>query len=628
MSKSNPKKQLLFIALFLVFNVINAQLDFDNTPLPTRLGNINNWNLIENASDDFNYTFNPTNNNADFGPSGKPAKWNNFYHNSWDGPGATKWQRNHVAVSGGNLNIWASRRFFDAAKTNPYTKTFEFNGTNITRPETISGCITSKTRVKYPVFVEAELKVANSTLATDIWLLSPDDKEEIDIIECYGGTGDDGRNNFFSERVHLSHHVFRRPQNFADYQPSDWNSWYRQNGVSKWGGRVVRIGVYWKAPRILEYYIDGDLVRVLDDDAIASRLPDGTWQYTYPAGTQNGQLIRETTGQEAGFQKMVVSSTSNSFNQNNLNVAKNASNTSVIDPFNYLNNGQQFSREMDIIINVEDQSWQTAANRSPNNTEIQDFDNNLMLVDWIRVYKPVDNSGGDNGGSSDGSFYIENRQTGGRLSSNGTANFSSLQMTSSSTTVDTVKWSAIDAGGGYYYLQNKATGLFFRPVNNTNGSTIQQVPNTYRGAYTQWRRVNSSDDYFYLQNKATGMYFRPQNANIGSELQQRPTTWSGNWTQWQFIDTNTGTLSRTTTNIVENSKKDNIYLYPNPVKLGDQVVIKGTFKEATLSDISGKTILNMMKINKEESILSTSELSAGIYFITLDKTETHKLIVK
>ncbi|GAB1855964.1 hypothetical protein MHTCC0001_07990 [Flavobacteriaceae bacterium MHTCC 0001] len=384
-------KNTLLLLLLGFSLTINAQLDFGGTALPSRLGNANNWTVDTAASDDFNYNFNATSNNADFGPSGQ-NKWNNFFHNGFEGPGATKWVRNHVAVSGGNLNLWASR-------VQGNTKSFEFGGQTISRPETRAGCITSKTRVKYPVFVEARLRIMNSSLATDVWLLSPDDKEEIDIIEAYGGGMSDGRNNFFAERIHLSHHVFIRPPNFKDYQPSDWNSWYRQSGVSQWGGRIVRIGVYWKSPTVLEYYIDGQLVRVLDNDAIASKLRNGTWEYTYPAGVtstgQNGQLERETSGSQQGFQKMVVSSTSSNFNQNNLNTAKNQSNISVIDPFNYLTNGRKFSREMDIIINVEDQSWQAAANRSPNNTEIQNFDNNLMLVDWIRVLKP-NNSGGNN----------------------------------------------------------------------------------------------------------------------------------------------------------------------------------------------------------------------------------------
>ena len=47
---------------------------------------------------------------------------------------------------------------------------------------------------------------------------------------------------------------------------------------------------------------------------------------------------------------------------------------------------------MDIIINVEDQSWQAEANRSATDKELENFENNNLLANWIRVYKPVNAS--------------------------------------------------------------------------------------------------------------------------------------------------------------------------------------------------------------------------------------------
>ncbi|MDO6516636.1 beta-agarase AgaD [Zobellia uliginosa] len=374
---------LLAIFAFLQFFTSHGQYDWDNIPIPANAGAGKTWKLQTAASDDFNYTFNPTNNVVDFGPNGN-MKWYNKYHNlpngqpnNFEGPGPTKWMQNHVAVSGGNLNIWASRV---AGATKSFTGS---NNTTISRPETRAGCITNKTRVIYPVFIEARVKVMNSTLASDIWLLSPDDTQEIDIMECYGGPGNDNRNSYFASKIHLSHHVFIRPPNFKDYQPADLNSWWGKNGVTQWGGKTIRIGVNWVSPTRLEYFVDGQMVRVLDNDAIQTRLADGTWQYTYPAGVTStgtdGQLIKEN-----GYQKMNIASS--------LSDAKNKSNISVIDPFNYLNNGRKFSKEMDIIINVEDQSWQAEAYRSPNAAEMANFYDNNLLVDWIRVYKPVNAS--------------------------------------------------------------------------------------------------------------------------------------------------------------------------------------------------------------------------------------------
>lgn len=45
---------------------------------------------------------------------------------------------------------------------------------------------------------------------------------------------------------------------------------------------------------------------------------------------------------------------------------------------------------MDIIINMEDQSWRAISGLSPTNKELMNKDNNTFLVDWIRIYKPVE----------------------------------------------------------------------------------------------------------------------------------------------------------------------------------------------------------------------------------------------
>lgn len=384
-TRYNNFKAIAVALLTVICVQINAQNDWDAISVPPDAGLGNEWILNDDASDSFNYTFDATATRTTFGPPGEPAKWINFFHNNFQGPGATNWEEENVSVSGGFLRLLNDRDFNPDGSA--VMKSYQFGGETISRPETQSGCITgvSTNRVIYPVFVETMVRVMNSSLASDVWLLSADDKEEIDIIEAYGGAQSDGRNAFFAERIHLSHHVFIRPPNFRDYQPSDWNSWFTRTGVSSWGGIDVRIGVYWKSPTIIEYYIDGELVRILDNDAIASKIPNGTWEYSYPAGVtstgQSGQLERIDSGQMKGFQDMDFASS--------LEEAKQLSEISVIDPFNYLENGRRFSRPLDIIINTEDQSWQAAANRSPNNTEILNATDNTMLVDWIRVYKPV-----------------------------------------------------------------------------------------------------------------------------------------------------------------------------------------------------------------------------------------------
>lgn len=63
-------------------------------------------------------------------------------------------------------------------------------------------------------------------MASDVWMLSPDDTQEIDIIEAYGGDRDGG--GYGADRLHLSHHIFIR-QPFKDYQPKDSGSWYKDD---------------------------------------------------------------------------------------------------------------------------------------------------------------------------------------------------------------------------------------------------------------------------------------------------------------------------------------------------------------------------------------------------------------
>ena len=119
-------------------------------------------------------------------------KWYNCFHDqangapNWrDGPGTTYWKYNHTSVSGGNLILKASRWNsqnqpnpqypFPGAWELPYKMSSATGGVN-------AGCVSSNNKVKYPVFVESEISVANIALASCFWLLSPDDTQEIDII--------------------------------------------------------------------------------------------------------------------------------------------------------------------------------------------------------------------------------------------------------------------------------------------------------------------------------------------------------------------------------------------------------------------------------------------------------------
>ena len=293
-------------------NLNNKSYEWDIYPVPANAGDGMLWKLHP-QSDDFNYI-------ADEKDKGKEfyAKWTDFYHNHWTGPAPTIWQRDHVSVSDGFLKIRASRPEDVPLKkvvSGPNTKEL---------PGTYTGCITSKTRVKYPVYVEAYAKLSNSTMASDVWMLSPDDTQEIDIIEAYGGDRDGG--GYGADRLHLSHHIFIR-QPFKDYQPKDSGSWYKDDKGTLWRDDFHRVGVFWKDPFTLEYYVDGELVRTI-------------------------------------------------------------SGKDIIDPNNYTG-GTGLVKDMDIIINMEDQSWRAVKGLSPTDEELKNVEDHTFLVDWIRVYTLV-----------------------------------------------------------------------------------------------------------------------------------------------------------------------------------------------------------------------------------------------
>jgi len=378
------RRYVLWVLVLLVSTLVNAQ-DWSGIAVPADAGVGNIWELQTDASDDFNYTFNAVNNKTNFGEG---DKWYNFYHNNWDGPGTTYWKYNHVSVDGSDLIINSSRWYkaSESAPVSPWPN-------KMSKPEAgvNAGCITSNNKVKYPVFIEANVSVANITLASDVWLLSGDDWQEIDMIECYGGA--DNGNAYFAKYIHLSHHSFERSGTIKDYQPTDHNSWWEKSGVSSWGEycwnngsrRYVRVGVNWIGPKHFEYYIDGELVRVLYDKAFATK-KGSTWYYNYPTMT-NGVLDKS-----GGYQAVVAYSTGTTYSFATLEAASNASSVSVIDPYNY-QGGNGFTKELDIIINVESQSWHVDANRTPTDADLANPAKNTMKVDWIRVYKPVVETG-------------------------------------------------------------------------------------------------------------------------------------------------------------------------------------------------------------------------------------------
>ncbi|MFI3320533.1 MAG: hypothetical protein SNH01_06945 [Rikenellaceae bacterium] len=274
------------------------------------------WELSD-VSDEFNDAYPATSSAVDMN-----GKWTNFYHNTWTGPAPTYWQRDHVWIEDSKMKIKVTR------PDNPEQMDV---GDGTYMDATYTGCATSTVRVQYPVYVETYAKLSNTTMASDVWMLSADDTQEIDIIEAYGS--DRYTNEWFNKyRLHLSHHVFIRDP-FQDYQPQDSGSYYKDDKGTIWRDDYHRVGVFWRDPTHLYYYVDGALVRSVNDDGA----------------------------------------------------------TQMIDPYNYTG-GTGLSKEMDIIINMEDQTWRATGGLSPTTAELSVTENCIYNVEWIRVYQLVESN--------------------------------------------------------------------------------------------------------------------------------------------------------------------------------------------------------------------------------------------
>lgn len=300
------KNTLQILLLFPFF--MNAQ-DWDGLPVPAEANNSNYvWELVDELSDSFNYeTPSGSNKGATFN-----TNWEDGYINPWPGFGNTTWTPNNSRVTNGNLELKATSK--NAAQNTNY-----FSAAH------------ARTTIIYPVYIETNVKIMNAVMANAVWMLSTNSKEEIDIVEAYGSSFSESSNSskeWFARRMHLSHHTFS--SSGADYQPTDPGSYYLlpEEDGKYWRAGFHRVGVYWRDPFHLEYYIDGELVRTV-------------------------------------------------------------SGASIIDPNEHLN-GNGLSSPETIIFSGAAQQWQVNNGVYPTVNELSVESNNIFQIDWIRTYKRFD----------------------------------------------------------------------------------------------------------------------------------------------------------------------------------------------------------------------------------------------
>ena len=185
------------------------------------------WTLQPNVSSEFNY-------NEGKASTEFSNNWQDKFFNGWTGPGITRYTPGQSSISGGELIFKA----------------------NIVGNTIQTGCVTSKEKAVYPLYMEVRVKLSESVLSSAVWMLSEDSTEEIDNLEAFG----DKSNTYFSRRLHLSHHVFIRSP-FQDYQPTGDATWYADDKNTIWSDDYHNYGVLWEDPWSLSYYVDGKRVR-------------------------------------------------------------------------------------------------------------------------------------------------------------------------------------------------------------------------------------------------------------------------------------------------------------------------------------------------------------------------------
>ncbi len=312
-----------FKLLLLIMSItlgVNAQ-DWTGIAIPASLPSGMVWELNP-ISDSFNYESTGANRPEEF-----TSRWNDLYINNFSGPSNTSFNKDHSWTTNGALNI-------HAALDNQFSIIY-------------TGCISSKAQITYPMYMEARVKQSNCMLANNIWMISGDETEELDMLESYPNS--QIGQEWFDERIHLSHHVFIRTP-FTDYQPRDeeevFGTWYHEKDKTSWRGEWFNIGVYWVNPYHVEYYINGNKVRTIKKNEHNFIDPDGN-------------LSEHTTSFDA------------------------------IDKYGYTG-GTGLSKPQHIIINMEQQSWLSNLNIYPTSDELDDENGkNLFLIDWIRVYDAV-----------------------------------------------------------------------------------------------------------------------------------------------------------------------------------------------------------------------------------------------
>ncbi|ADE53083.1 Beta-agarase [Coraliomargarita akajimensis DSM 45221] len=228
----------------LVFSALslNAQ-EWAEFPVPADPPAGQSWQLVEAVSTEFN------NDGMDYQFM---ENWDDYYMHPWIGPGLTNFRTDNSTITGGKLVLSASRKA----------------GTDLVN----CGIISSKEALTYPVFMEASIQVSGLVLSSNFWLLSYDSTQELDIIECYGGSKDSAHET----KMKTNYHLFKRSKDgekiLRDYCLSASHQLPNQEPLRK---GFHRIAAYWKDPYHIDFFLNGVHVRSITKDDFKESIAAG-----------------------------------------------------------------------------------------------------------------------------------------------------------------------------------------------------------------------------------------------------------------------------------------------------------------------------------------------------------------
>ncbi|WP_232824660.1 family 16 glycosylhydrolase [Algibacillus agarilyticus] len=224
---------------------ITQAADWQAVPLPSEISARGEWQLFDALSDSFNY-------------QGKTShfynKWHDNHIRGWKGPGATYFSAEHSDVLAGNLVLTAS-----PVPEEQQGKVIDY-GNFKSRKTIYTGFVTAKHTIEYPIYIEAKLKTSSLALANNFWMLSDDDRNEIDVTETYGDKPKT------VSHMSTNYHIFKRDPVTNDYL----EDYGHKQGFAETPDKAHLdedfhlFGFYWASPTEMEFYLDGRKVRDLN----------------------------------------------------------------------------------------------------------------------------------------------------------------------------------------------------------------------------------------------------------------------------------------------------------------------------------------------------------------------------